>query len=269
MVAHLPRARSGGRSADGAGRDARNCRGRCRLLAGLVHAARRFYAAPWSGWRSTDPALQRRTCDKCLPLGIAIRQRAPVRVPSLPAQWLHPRNTRRRWSQRRSRHHQAPLRWSAVRRPPRESRSPTVWHPAGILGPAPSLFRPLQAQALVGSCRSAQVSGGQGPRLVEVALVESERQTGHLGQQRGPVAPAGKDPVQLGHRGSRLRLGRLLPSRVPPGCPGQAGHDQAGRIEPGTILTRLARIEHGNDKSKLARLVPPAAPPGKMGRCRP
>jgi hypothetical protein len=60
----------------------------------MVHAARTLDAAPWSGWRSTGPALQRRTCDRCLPP--LDRQPAACTglCPSLPGQWLHPGNTK-------------------------------------------------------------------------------------------------------------------------------------------------------------------------------
>jgi hypothetical protein len=122
----------------------------------------------------------------------------------------------------------------------------------GVLGPAPSLFYPVRDKILVGTSRDAEVSDGPGSRLVEAALVEAERQTRCLGQQGGPVVPAGEDLPELGHRGGRLRPGGFLPSRVTPGCPGQAGQDQADRVGAGTILRHLARVEHGSEKSKIA-----------------
>jgi hypothetical protein len=53
-----------------------------------------LYAAAVVRMMITGPALRRRTCDKHFPRGIASRQRAPVRVLSLPDWWLHPGNTK-------------------------------------------------------------------------------------------------------------------------------------------------------------------------------
>lgn len=65
-------------------------RARERGRAGARHPV--LYAAAVVRMAITGPALQRRTCVRYLPRGIASRQRAPVRAPSLPAGWLHPRN---------------------------------------------------------------------------------------------------------------------------------------------------------------------------------
>jgi hypothetical protein len=92
---------------------------------------------------------------------------------------------------------------------------------AGQGWPCPSST--CQISSGVGACLAAEVSRSPGPRLAQPALVEAERQASQLGQERGPILPAGQDLPQLGHRSGRLGPVRLVPASGAPRPPRSAG----------------------------------------------
>jgi hypothetical protein len=85
--------------------------------------------------------------------------------------------------------------------------------------------------------------------------VEAGHDSRHLGEEGGPVVPAGQDLPQAGHRRGGLRFGGFVPAGVPLDDAVQLGDDQPVAVRPGTILSHLAMIERGYGKSELARSV--------------
>jgi hypothetical protein len=138
---------------------------------------------------------------------------------------------------------------------------------AGSSGPAPPLGDPLRGKGLVGARQAAQLRGGPGQRLVELALRRPLEDPGHLGQQVGPVAC---QRAELGHRSGFLLRCERAPLGVMSRLAGQLGDEDAVGVGSGTILGHLARIEHGYDKSKVARLMvgsdTPVLTPGYLPR---
>ncbi len=164
-------------------------------------------------------------------------------------------------------YHSPALGWAgATRLPVPQCTTARVadWRPVPDLSPAPALFDPSRDQALVGTGGDEQLSRGLRSGLVQAALVETELDARHLGQQVWPVA---SNLAQLGGRCGDLVPGGRAPAGMPPGDAGDPGHQQPVMVSCTTIMSHHTRIEYGNDKRKgngpivcISRPAPSAAP---------